>query len=307
MPRHTSDAVTARILRARSMIEHGWTPLELEEGVYLVHSQTHEDKRYTVLYYKNKWSCDCKDYLTHSIECKHIHLVKYWLVLKARDQEKINDIIQPSYHEALPTIDKQVVCTYCGSSNIIKNGTRKTKVGIKTRILCRDCNHTFTLESEEGFEHMQATSKMITAALAPYFKSTSLRKIADHLEQIYERKIHFTTIYYWVKKYGEIISGYTETITPKLGTIWHADEMKLKTKREDWAWLWNVMDGETRYLIANLITRGREIEDAAQTFNKAKIHANGQKPQFMITDGLPSYREGFKQEFYDKSQMHEHI
>jgi transposase-like protein len=75
-----------------------------------------------------------------------------------------------------------------------------------------------------------------TVALDLYFKGTSLRKIVDHLEQFYERKLDHTTVLYWVKKYTSIISEYAETLSPKLGGIWHADEMKVKTKRDEWSW-----------------------------------------------------------------------
>jgi transposase-like protein len=48
----------------------------------------------------------------------------------------------------------------------------------------------------------------------------------------------------WVKKYTAIISEYAETLSPQLGGIWHADEMKVKTKRDEWSWLWQVMDSK---------------------------------------------------------------
>jgi len=38
---------------------------------------------------------------------------------------------------------------------------------------------------------------MVTVALDLYFKSTSLRKIVDHLDQFYERHLHHTTILFW--------------------------------------------------------------------------------------------------------------
>ena len=43
------------------------------------------------------------------------------------------------------------------------------------------------LENEVGFEKMQVTAKMVTVALDLYFKSISLKKIVDHLDQFYER------------------------------------------------------------------------------------------------------------------------
>jgi transposase-like protein len=119
--------------------------------------------------------------------------------------------------------------------------------------------------------------------------------------------IYHTTILFWARKYGEIISGYAETLEPQLGTVWHGDEMKIKTKREDWAWLWHIMDNETRYMIANLVTKHREDDDAGKIFKKAKVHSNGQKPEYMVTDGLQSYHSAFKKAFYDHHRSSTHI
>ena len=95
----------------------------------------------------------------------------------------------------------ETVCIYCGSDNLIRHGTRNTKNGKKTRMLCNHCDQTFTLENEAGFEKMQVTAKMITVALDLYFKSTSLRKIVDHIDRFYEGHLHHTTILFWARKY----------------------------------------------------------------------------------------------------------
>ncbi len=88
------------------------------------------------------------------------------------------------------------------------------------------------------------------------------------------RNVHHTTILNWARKYGE---------------------MKIKTKREDWAWLWHVMDSETRYMVANLITKHREKDDAKDILSSAKTHSQGEKPELVIIDGLQSYHEAFNE------------
>ncbi len=304
---HTNDMQTARMLRGQSMIEHGFEPVQLETNIYQIPSQSGNGV-YTVVNKYNAWFCDCPDYAFRHIECKHIHAIRFWQKLKAKLIAKQQKEAQEMQAEIDANNDyKEFVCIYCGSENITRHGTRKTKTGNKTRILCGHCNKTFTLESETGFEKMQVTAKMVTVALDLYFKSTSLRKIVDHLDQFYELNVHHTTILNWVRKYGEIISEYAETFKPELGDIWHADEMKIKTKREDWAWLWHVMDGETRYMVANLITKHQEDDDAKATFSKAKSHTQGDKPELIITDGLKSYHNGFNKVFYDHHQTCEHV
>ena len=82
--------------------------------------------------------------------------------------------------------------------------------------------------------------------------------------------MHNTTVLFWVRKYSTIISRYAETLQPQLGDFWHSDAMKIKTKRDDWSWLWTVMDSKTRFLVANLVKKKREIENATNLFKEAQ-------------------------------------
>ncbi|MGZ4929194.1 MAG: IS6 family transposase, partial [Halobacteriota archaeon] len=300
---HTTPQQSARILRGQSMIEQGFEPVEIDNRTFAIHSQT-SDKQYTVLHKYNAWYCDCPDYLYRKQECKHIHAVRFWQEFKqtlANEQAQELDAVEA---EVIAQAINEFSCVYCGSVEVIKHGTRTTKVGVKTRMWCKGCNHTFTLESEVGFERMHVTSKMVTVALDLYFKGTSLRKIVDHLEQFHERKVHNTTVLFWVKKYSAIISQYAETLNPKLGGIWHADEMKVKTKRDEWSWLWHVMDSETRFMVANLVTKKREVSDAQELFKEAR---DAGKPELLITDGLQSYHKAFNKEFFDHHHVSEHV
>jgi transposase-like protein len=248
------------------MIEQGFEPVEIDNRTFQIHSQSN-DKQYNVLHKYNAWYCNCPDYLYRKIECKHIHAIRFWQELK-------NKLVAEQPQEITVELIEEIGCVYCGCEEIVKHGTRSTKVGAKTRMWCKGCNHTFTLQSDAGFEKMQVTSKMVTVALDLYFKGTSLRKIVDHLEQFYERKVDHITVLYWVKKYTSIISEFAETLNPKLGGIWHADEMKVKTKRDEWSWLWHVMDSETRFMVANLVTKKREVGDAQELFKEAREAGN---------------------------------
>jgi transposase-like protein len=301
---HTTPQQSARILRGQSMIEKGFEPIQIGNNIFEVPSQS-STKIYKTIYEHGAWSCSCPDFTFRHIECKHIHAIRFWQTLKQqlvaeqwKEAEKIEAEIEATRDY------EHLICVYCGSERIMKHGTRKTTKGNKTRMWCKCCKKTFTLESEAGFERMQVTSKMVTVALDLYFKGTSLRKIVDHLDQFYERTVHNTTVLFWVKKYSAIISRYAETLQPQLGDIWHTDEMKIKTKRDDWSWLWNVMDSQTRFLIANLVTKKREVEDAQGLFKEARQSG---KPELLITDGLQSYHKAFNREFYDMHKTCEHV
>ena len=54
-------------------------------------------------------------------------------------------------------------CIGCGSSDIVKRGTRKNKLGEKQRFLCKDCNSSFI--EHDGFEKMRHRKEDIVRAI----------------------------------------------------------------------------------------------------------------------------------------------
>jgi putative transposase len=149
---------------------------------------------------------------------------------------------------------------------------------------------------ESGFHKMKNKPKIVTLALDLYFKGISYRKVVDHLKQFYGITVSHVAIIKWVKKYTKLMKEYVDSMIPQTGGIWHTDEMAINIKGQ-YNWLWNVMDHETRFLLASQISQRREIKDARDVFQQAKKVANG-KPQVMVTDGLSSYIKAFKKEFY---------
>ena len=88
--------------------------------------------------------------------------------------------------------------------------------------------------------------------------------------------------------------------------MWHVDEMKVKTNGK-WLWLWNIMDADTRFLLSSLVSKKREVKDARRIFQKAKTIAKN-KPEIVVSDGLPAYTRAFKKEFYTmRKPRTEHI
>jgi transposase-like protein len=60
------------------------------------------------------------------------------------------------------------------------------------------------------------------------------------------------------------------------------------------AYLWNIMDRESRFLIASKLSEKRDINGAVQAFNEAIKNSHNQKPEIVYTDALRAYREGVK-------------
>ena len=61
------------------------------------------------------------------------------------------------------------------------------------------------------------------------------------------------------------------------------------------AYLWNVMDRESRFLIASKLSEKRDTNCAIQAINQAIHNSHGNLPQIVYTDALRAYREGIRQ------------
>ena len=79
----------------------------------------------------------------------------------------------------------------------------------------------------------------------------------------------------------------TTSLVPETSGHWVADEMVLKVGGKK-MWNWNVMDRDTRYLLASHLSPHRDERQAVKVFEKA-LEANGDvMPKTITTDGLGS-------------------
>lgn len=197
-------------------------------------------------------------------------------------------------------VDKPFCCKFCGRENVIKYGKKSGKQFYK----CKDCNRGFV--DNLYFEGLKGNPNVICVTLDLYFKGVSVRQIADHLKQFYDLKVHFTTIFKWIKKYIQIMDKYVSQFQPKLGIVWHADEMMIAINGE-WHYLWNIMDEFTRFHLASVISKERKIMDARKAFQKAKKTSHDDRPQSIITDGLGSYHKAINKEFHTTKKETIHL
>jgi putative transposase len=144
---------------------------------------------------------------------------------------------------------------------------------------------------------MRTNPKAVLVALDLYFKGISLRKIQDHLKQFEQTNVSFVAVYKWIKKYVALMEQYAKTLQPQLSGVWHADETKVNVHGK-WHWLWNIMDSDTRYILASHVAQGRGTTEARQAFKIAKQNSDPEgEPTFLISDKLPSYKAAMEHEF----------
>ncbi|MFH1445156.1 MAG: DDE-type integrase/transposase/recombinase [Nanoarchaeota archaeon] len=277
-----------REIRAMAIISKGDMPTAITNEEFMMPSQNDKNKKYHV-HHKEEWTCDCPDFKHRKIPCKHIIATQFWLKMRAKANADGTFDIEKEI------LDK-ISCAYCGSDNIVKNGNRKTQNTIKQRFMCIECKRTF-IENKK-FEKFKGEPKLITLVMDLYFKGVSLRKIKDHISQFYDRDIHHETIRRWIIIFTKRMNDYVDQFTPQLSDRWHADEQFIKARNKEHeygvAFAWNVMDSETRFLIASRVTPIRGRNEARAVMKEAKTNADCE-PKVIITDKLMAYREAVKQ------------
>jgi len=134
---------------------------------------------------------------------------------------------------------------------------------------------------------MRCNPIAIVASLDLYYKGLSLSKISSHLEDFYNVQVTPVAVYNWIKKYVSLIKKHTARLRPTVSTRWHADETQVKVNGK-YAYLWNVMDSRTRFLLAKLLSFRRGSREAEKLLTQA-LSRSANEPSSLITDGLKSY------------------
>lgn len=250
---------------------------------YHVHSQT-TNRDYDVVLVDENWTCTCPDHKFRHVCCKHIHAIEFSIKIREEVRERNNVIIEPV------TIDS---CRFCKGKNIVKNGIRRNKHTAIQRFSCSDCHRTFSMNL--GFEKMKHNPKGITTAMQLYFSGESLRNVARSLKLL-GMEVSHQTVYNWIEKYTKLMNQYLDKITPQVGDAWRADEIYVKIRGE-LKYVFAMMDDETRFWIAQEVGDRKEGHNARGLLQKAK-QVTGTKPKVFITDGLGSYHEAYKKEFW---------
>ncbi|MGA2971082.1 MAG: IS6 family transposase [Candidatus Bathyarchaeia archaeon] len=149
---------------------------------------------------------------------------------------------------------------------------------------------------------MKASPQVITASLDLFFKGVSLRKITDHVKQFYNLKVNCSTILRWIQRYTELMEGYASNLVPEVSDKWHADETVENVNGKN-RWLWNLMDSESRFLIASRLTKARTNRDARNLFLDGLDRAK-KAPATIVTDGLVSYANAYDETLRYKGAKH---
>lgn len=179
-----------------------------------------------------------------------------------------------------------ITCKHCDSHRIRKFGTYKGE----QRYWCNDCKRKFA--DDNTLHKMKTPAPQVASAIGMYFGGMPLDSIQRQLEQDYGLRMSESGIWYWVARFSRDAVSKARDFQPKVGDVWVADETVLKVGRNN-VWFWDIIDLNTRYLIASHLSRTRNIK-ACKTLIKKAMRIAGKKPKTIITDKLSAYIKGIK-------------
>ncbi len=263
---------------ALAIVARGDQITEAKPGEYSVRSQSRQGANYTVTVTRNRWSCTCSFHAeSGGLTCIHILAVKF----------------RAGFQGSREVPETVLTCARCGSGDVTHYGRRANKSGVVRRLKCGTCGATFS--GKEGFRNRRANPDMIAKALDLYFRGTSLRQVADHFAQAYNLPISAMTVYRWVTHYSELAAKWLDAQGAKVGEKWNVDETVVSVDG-DKRWVWNVMDAETRFLLATHVSKNRSLANTRAPLQKAR-RATRTLPEEIRTDGMSAYPAAIKKEF----------
>ena len=186
----------------------------------------------------------------------------------------------------------KMACKNCLSEEVMPSGSVRGKKMLR----CVGCGYRF-LDSQ-GLPRMKVNKHAIVTAISLYYDGLSVREVSKQLESIFGEKVRQVTIWKWVQKYSKLVSEYVTTLSPQIGGKWHHDETVIRCDGQN-EWFWEMIDEDTRFLVASHLSGTRSLEDTVAVFRKAVETAKG-RPQVLFVDGSMQYDAAFNKVFYTR-------
>src|SRR5659263_67487 len=193
-------------------------------------------------------------------------------------------------HQEITTIERAITCRVCGSNNVSKDGFYKDT----QYYLCKFCNSKFS--GTDCYPKMKYPKELIIKALTYYYNGMSYQNINQTFNDLNQINIPKMTLWRWVVAFSKIANKYVLTLKPEFSEVWVADETVIDVWGQHY-WFWDIIDSETRFLIASHLSSTRNGKDAEKLFMMAKLRSKT-RPKVIITDKLAQYDKAFNRVFY---------
>lgn len=180
-------------------------------------------------------------------------------------------------------------CKYCGSDDIVKNGTYNGT----QRYLCRNCGHRFT--NPDAPEGAHYSTVLIANAVSSFYDGSTEAAIRRSIHQTFGTEPSTGAIYKWIKRYTEEAMIQTRQYRAQCCSTWYADETVLDIGGRN-VWFWDIIDYDSRFLLASHLSVAKTTADAKILMRRALANATC-APRAVITDKLAAYLEAVRETF----------
>jgi transposase-like protein len=178
------------------------------------------------------------------------------------------------------------MCKFCNSEQIVRYGHYRQI----QRWWCKDCKRKFV--HNNAISGMRYPTAQVASALSLFYEGVSIRGIRRNIKQTFGNYPQNATIYNWIQRFTKVAIEIAKDYKPEVGDTWTADETVLRIEGQK-LWFWDLIDADTRFLLASHISTARTIRDARALVNRA-IGKSGKAPKKIITDKLRAYIKGIK-------------
>lgn len=201
-------------------------------------------------------------------------------LLRPKDEAEVVRLEERHFTEPHP-----IRCKWCGSLDVAKYGSRK---GVQEYV-CQKCGRKF-IDKDAPYKK-QTPSELIGTSISSYYDGLSFPEVARHLAES-GNAVNQSTVYRWVVSYTEKAIHTLEMLKPKVSNTWVADETAIKFNNR-LHWLWDIIDSDTRFLLATYLSPNRGTREARMLMGLASNRA-GKVPKVIITDKLAAYLDGIE-------------
>jgi putative transposase len=141
------------------------------------------------------------------------------------------------------------------------------------------------VNSDIPINNSKSDTEQVATALHDYYDGgSSVRAIGRHILAETGNTPSTATIYEWIQKYTQYITDSIRNYHPRVGDKWIADETIVKIGGQN-VWLWDLIDSDTRVLLASRLSESRTAKDAQILVDRA-IKTAGKHPKIILTDKL---------------------
>jgi len=200
-----------------------------------------------------------------------------------REVEKgiVNDILDGK----LKT--ERVKCRFCDSDTVWKYG--KNRLGMQ-RYKCSKCGKVFL--DVDALPKMRVEIRQLGDIMGQYYGGMSYKEIRRQFKQQHDTEMSRSSFHRWLTKFTKLAVDEASKYQPKVGDKWIADECVLKIGGRN-IWCWDIIDSDTRFLLATHLSSSRRTLDAKVLMEKA-VKLAGKSPKIVLTDALQAYIDGIE-------------